>query len=126
MPLAPKLRQKFKTLKRRTINKRKEVSTPDDELYIAITEGYFMLAQVLIGGHMNINCPDNSGATALIAVCRSSCKRSKEAKLEFVRFLLKERALVDIIDRFGKTAINYAEENDLKIIVKELLLTGLK
>jgi len=40
--------------------------------------------------------------------------------------LLKERALVDIIDSFGKTAINYAEENDLKIIERELLLTGLK
>jgi hypothetical protein len=51
-------------------------------------------------------------------VCRSFCKRSKEAKLEFVRFLLKERALVDIIDSFGKTAINYDEENDLKIIMK--------
>jgi len=59
-------------------------------------------------------------------VCRSSCKRSKEAKLEFVRFLLKKRALVDIIDIFGKTAINYAEENDLKIIEKEILLIGLK
>jgi ankyrin repeat protein len=106
--------------------KRTEVSTPDDELYIAITEGYFLLVQVLIGGHMNVNCQNNSGATALIAVCRSFCNRSKEAKLEFVRFLLKERARVDIIDSFGKTAINYAEENDLKTIMKELLLTGLK
>ena len=75
---------------------------------------------------MNINCRDNSGTTALIAVCRSSCKKSKEAKLQFGHFLLKERALVDIIDSFGKTAINYAEENDLKIIERELLLTGLK
>jgi ankyrin repeat protein len=75
---------------------------------------------------MNVNCQNNSGATALIAVCRYFCNRSKEAKLEFVRFLLKERARVDIIDSFGKTAINYAEENDLKIIMKELLLTGLK
>jgi hypothetical protein len=33
---------------------------------------------------------------------------------------------MDIIDSFGKTAINYDEENDLKIIMKELLLTGLK
>jgi hypothetical protein len=33
---------------------------------------------------------------------------------------------VDINDSFGKTAIKYADENDLKIIMKELLLTGLK
>ena len=126
MSLTAKLRQRFKTLKRKILKKRKEVSTPYDELYIAITEGYFLLARVLIGGHMNVNCQDYSGATALIVLCRSSCKRSKEAKLEFVRFLLKERALVDIIDSFGKTAINYAEENDLKIIERELLLTGLE
>jgi len=126
MPLTAKLRQRFDTLKSNMVKKRKEVSTPDDELYIAITEGNVLLAQVLIGGHMNVNCQDNSGATALLAVCRSSCKRSKEATLEFVRFLLKERTLVDIIDIFGKTAINYAEENDLKITEKELLLIGLK
>ena len=120
MSLTAKLRQRFDTLKRNMVKKRKEVSTPDDEICIAITEGYFLLVQVLIGGHMNVNCRDNCGAAALIAVCRSSCTRRKEAKLEFVRFLLKERALVDIIDIFGKTAINYAEENDLKIIEKEL------
>jgi len=91
--LTAKLRQRFDTLKRNMVKKRKEVSTPDHEIYIVITEGYFLLAQVLIGGNMNVNCQDNYGATALIAVCRSSCKRSKEAKLEFVPFLLKERAL---------------------------------
>jgi len=126
MSLAAKLRQRFNTLKRHMPKKRKEVSTPDDELYIAITEGYFMLAHILIGGHMNVNCQDNSGATALIAVCRSSCKKSKEAKLEFFRFLLKEGANADIIDIFGKTAINYAEESDLKRIREELVMTGLK
>jgi len=125
MSMAEKLRLRFNTLKSNMLKKRKESSTSDDELYIAITEGYFLLAQVLFGGHMNVNCQDNSGATALIAMCCSFCKRSKEATLDFVRFLLKERALVDIIDSFGKTAINYAEENDLKIIERELLLIGL-
>jgi len=61
MSLAAKLRQRFDTLKRNMVKKRKEVRIPDDELYIAITEGYFLLAQVLIGGHMNVNCQDNSG-----------------------------------------------------------------
>jgi hypothetical protein len=38
MSLASKLRQLFDTLKRNMLAKRTEVSTPDDELYIAITE----------------------------------------------------------------------------------------
>jgi len=42
MSLAAKLRQRLNALKRNMLRKRKEVSTPDDELYIAITEEYLI------------------------------------------------------------------------------------
>jgi len=43
MSMAEKLRLRFNTLKRNMLKRQNESSTSDDELYIAITEGYCLL-----------------------------------------------------------------------------------
>ena len=91
-----------------------------EKIIKAIKEGNFSLARSLIG-RKNINSKDESGATLIVLVCKSCELESEEEGLDFIIYLLKRGADMDKKDKYGKTALDYATDNGLKIIQDELI-----
>lgn len=79
-----------------------------------------MLARLLIGDRFNVNDVGCTGETLLIALCRTATTESEE-KVHFVRFLLNAGATINHKDKFGRTALYYAQRNKLKQITQEIL-----
>ena len=93
-----------------------------EEIFKAITEGNFEHARCLIGRTNNINYTDDSGATLISLVCKSCALETEAAGIDFIVYLLEKGADIDKKDKFGKTALDYAEDNGLRIIQEELTL----
>ena len=88
--------------------------------FSVIAEGKYNLAKTFIC-KTNVNTKDESGATALITVCRYCNGKTQHEAVAFINFLLQKGAHIEKFDKSGKTAILYAQENGLTNI-QELLL----
>ncbi|VDI11815.1 Hypothetical predicted protein [Mytilus galloprovincialis] len=94
-------------------------SLQHQDIFNAVAEGCFMLAKILINHGFDINSISCYGESLLITLCRtSSCEN--EENLSFARFLLNEGSCVLSKDKFGRTALYYAERNGLQKITKEI------
>lgn len=98
----------------------KSKETMQLDVFGAITEGYFMLAKILIKEQFDVNEVSCTGETLLITFCRTTTIESEE-KVCFVKNLLNAGASVYSKDKFGRTALYYAERNKLNGIRHELL-----
>lgn len=114
------LRSKLKAFKKALPGRKRKESRNLQDVFCAITEGYVMLARILINDRFDVNEVGCSGETLLITLCRTSTTESEE-KILFVRYLLNAGAVINFNDKFGRTALYYAERNNLHQITKELL-----
>lgn len=89
----------------------------------AINVCNFELAKLLLTSDI-VNTQDASGATPLIAACRS-CARDKENEgIVFVDFLINKGAFLDVYDNSKKTAYDFAENNGLHNIKTHIALAS--
>ena len=96
--------------------------TRDDEFSVqlcdAIYDNNFRLANILIDdGSVDVNIKNDCGDTPLIAVCQQT---TEEEAVKFIHYLWQSGSKFKKSNDFGKTAMNYAESNDLTEIVHTL------
>ena len=87
----------------------------------AIYENNFELAKILIDcGKVHVNIKNNCGDTPLIATCQQTTFQTEEEAVKFIHYLWQSDSKFKKSNAFGKTAMNYAESNGLKKIVRTL------
>ena len=99
--------------------------TRDDEFSVqlcdAIYDNNFRLANILIDdGSVDVNIKNDCGDTPLIAVCQQRTLQTEEEAVKFIHYLWQSGSKFKKSNDFGKTAMNYAESNDLTEIVHTL------
>jgi hypothetical protein len=91
------------------------------KLFDAIYENNFELAKILIDcGKVHVNIKNNCGDTPLIATCQQTTFQTEEEAVKFIHYLWQSDSKFKKSNAFGKTAMNYAESNCLKKIVRTL------
>jgi ankyrin repeat protein len=100
-------------------------NTRNDEnsakLFDAIYENNFKLAKFLLeDGEVDANTKDDCGNTPLIAVCQQTTVQNEEEAVKFVNYLWQSGSKFKKSNDSGKTAMNYAESNDLMKIIETL------
>ena len=99
--------------------------TRDDEFSVqlcdAIYDNNFRLANILIDdGSVDVNIKNDCGDTPLIAVCQQTTLQTEEEAVKFIHYVWQSGSKFKKSNDFGKTAMNYAESNDLTEIVHTL------
>ena len=89
-------------------------------LFTAINRSNFQDARNIISKGANVNCTNYFGGTPLIELCRNK-EHDEPQRAEFVEFLLKNGANINICDMYGWTALLYAENNGYESIVTILI-----
>ena len=109
--LQPKIRRwKIK----KSTEKYSRINEFSDNFVDAIYENDFELAKILIDdGKVDVNIKDDCGDTPLIAVCQQTPLKSEEKAVKFIDYQWQSGSKFHSSNKSGKTAMNYAESNDL-------------
>lgn len=71
----------------------------------------------------NLNFKDDDGNTSLNLICRQQSIHNPDL-IEMVKFLIKNKADVEVLDKEGNTALIIASQHDNKEIIKTLVCLG--
>ena len=84
----------------------------------AIYENHFEQAKILIDDvKVNVNITNDCRNTPCIAICQQTTLQNEEEVVMFINYLWQSGPK---LNKSGKTAMNYAESNDMAQIVKNL------
>jgi hypothetical protein len=91
------------------------------QLFDAIYDNNFKLAKILIdSSKVDVNIKDECGDTPLIAVCKQATLQTEGDAVRFINYLWQRGSKFNTWNDLGKTAMNYAESNDLTKIRQHL------
>lgn len=88
-------------------------------LFIAARDGQAEAAKLLVFKKARLNTQTNIGATALMMAVTQPYP-SEKARLDLITYMLKRGALVDIVDKYGHTALYYAQKQGNQAVVQLL------
>jgi hypothetical protein len=74
---------------------------------------------------VHVNIKNNCGDTPLIATCQQTTFQTEEEAVMFIHYLWQSDSKFKKSNAFGKTAMNYAESNGLKKIVRTFIIMNM-
>jgi len=111
----------MKWKRKKSAEKHTRINQFSSQLFNAIYDNNFELATNLIGGgKVDVNIKNDCGDTPLIAVCQQTTLKTEEEAVKFINYLWQSNSKFHSSNKSGKTAMNYAESNDLMKIVQNL------
>ena len=81
------------------------------DLFAFVISGNLAMAKLQLKEYPDVNFKSSTKSTLLITACRS--KANEKEVLNFVEFLLEKGAYIMKKDSFGRTALDYCEQNKL-------------
>lgn len=96
----------------------------EHQLFEAIKRGNFTKARTLVSHGVEVNSLDYSDSSPLMLTCRLASEqhyRDLEAVASFVDYLIKEGAYIRGTDIFGRSALDYLQENGPEKLRKQVL-----
>ncbi|VDI48553.1 Hypothetical predicted protein [Mytilus galloprovincialis] len=98
--------------------KRKQYSEDLEMLFTAMDNERYKLAKILILGKLSANCKNSDNATPITILCKNYSSSNEEERLKFIKFILKQRAKLNIKDIHDMDASDYIKQNSLQKVIE--------